>query len=191
MSRGSNRLQPCHGLMPRPISIAISQRSSEKVAASNLPSPCPSGEPPAEGAVAFSTNLSGWVGAMHRSQPPINRPQVFDSVSVRREGRGIQPPRRQERQGGRKDTVGYDMSGMDGHERISHLLQTLNLLGVLAVLLWLRPLLLGHFSDLPFQQNKAVAEISSDAAASPPPIPSLRLCASARVPPHPDPKTFR
>ncbi len=83
------------------------------------------------------------------------------------------------------------MSGMDGHERISHLLQTLNLLGVLAVLLWLRPLLLGHFSDLPFQQNKAVAEISSDAAASPPPIPSLRLCASARVPPHPDPKTFR
>ena len=32
-----------------------SERSSEKVAASNLPSPSPSGEPPAEGAVAFST----------------------------------------------------------------------------------------------------------------------------------------
>jgi hypothetical protein len=40
-----------------------SSRSSEKAAASNLPSLSPSGEPPAEGAVgamAFSTCLWGW-----------------------------------------------------------------------------------------------------------------------------------
>ncbi len=30
----------------------------------------------------------------------INRPPGFDSVGVMREGRGIQPPRRQDRQGG-------------------------------------------------------------------------------------------
>ncbi|MGI6302566.1 MAG: hypothetical protein ACOX52_16130 [Verrucomicrobiota bacterium] len=36
--------------------------------------------------------------------------------------------------GERKDTVGYDMSGMDGHERICCFLQTLYLLGVLGVL---------------------------------------------------------
>ena len=77
----------------------------------NLTSPSGSGKPPAEGAVAFSTNLSGWVEAMHRSQPPINRPQVFDSVSVMRGGRGIQPPRRQERQGGEK------RHGWIGHEQ--------------------------------------------------------------------------
>jgi hypothetical protein len=40
-------------------------------------------------------------------------------------------------------------------------------LGVLAVLLLRRPLLLGNFSDLPFQQAKAVAENSSDVSASP------------------------
>ncbi|MDD8042319.1 MAG: hypothetical protein PHC78_01005, partial [Verrucomicrobiota bacterium] len=49
-------------------------------------------------------------------------------------------------------------------------------LGVLAVLLLRRPLLLGNFSDLPFQQAKAVAENSSDVSASPP----QRLSASAR-----------
>ncbi len=42
---------------------------------------------------------------------PTNRPQVFDSVSVMREGRGIQPPRRQERQGGEK------RHGWIGHEQ--------------------------------------------------------------------------
>jgi hypothetical protein len=36
--------------------------------------------------------------------------------------------------GGRKDTVGYDMSGMERHERICCFLQTLYLLGVLGVL---------------------------------------------------------
>ncbi len=61
--------------------------------------------------MAFSTWAWGWVGAMHRSQPPINRPQGCDSVSVMREGRGIQPPRRQERQGGEK------RHGWIGHER--------------------------------------------------------------------------
>jgi hypothetical protein len=30
----------------------------------NMPSSFPSGEPPAGGAVAFSANLSGWVGSM-------------------------------------------------------------------------------------------------------------------------------
>src|SRR5690554_747173 len=37
-----------------------------------------------------------------RGPLPINRSQVFDSVSVMRAGMGIQPPRRQDRQGGEK-----------------------------------------------------------------------------------------
>ncbi|MGI6302032.1 MAG: hypothetical protein ACOX52_13400 [Verrucomicrobiota bacterium] len=170
----------------------------------------------------------------------------------------MKPPRRQERQGGREDTFGFDLSGMKGRERICDFLQTLNLLGVLgalavllgvlgvlavllgvlgvlavlpgvlgvlavllgvlgalavlpgvlgvlvvlpgvlgvlavllgvlgvlavllgvlAVLLLRRPLLLGNFSDLPFQQAKAVAENSSDVSASPPSAPQ-RLCWSS------------
>ncbi len=38
--------------------------SSEKVAAFSLTSPPGPGKPPAEGAVTFPTNLSGWVGSM-------------------------------------------------------------------------------------------------------------------------------
>jgi hypothetical protein len=52
--------------------------------------------------VAFSTWPRGWVGARRSSQPPINRSRVFDSVSVMGAGMGIQPPRRQDRQGGEK-----------------------------------------------------------------------------------------
>ena len=52
-----------------------------------------------------------------------------------RAGMGIQPPRRQDRQGGRKDTVGYALSGMDGHSASGAcVLQTLKLLGDLGVL---------------------------------------------------------
>ncbi|MDD8047078.1 MAG: hypothetical protein PHF14_11500, partial [Verrucomicrobiota bacterium] len=46
----------------------------------------------------------------------------------------MKPPRRQERQGGREDTFGFDLSGMNGRERICDFLQTLNLPGVLGVL---------------------------------------------------------
>lgn len=51
--------------------------------------PSGTGKPLAEDAVAFSTRLWGWVGPMLRSQPPMNRPRVFDSVSIIREGREI------------------------------------------------------------------------------------------------------
>jgi hypothetical protein len=48
----------------------------------------------------------------------MNCPLGFDLVSLMRKGRGIQPPRRQERQGGEGEggdvTVGHDLTGIVG-----------------------------------------------------------------------------
>ena len=47
----------------------------------------------------------------------MNCPLGFNTVSRMREGQGIQPPRRQERQGGEADvTLGHDLSGPSANQ---------------------------------------------------------------------------
>ena len=130
-------------------------------------------ESPAEGAVAFSTCLWGWIGSMVC-------PDLFGGFFIPFQQTKAVADNRSDVAGGRPKR--YPLSSPCFSIRIRRASRR-GRGGVFDLPMGMgrfhaqRLTFLGNFLDIPFQQTKAVAGNCSDVAAFPP----LRLCASARV----------